>query len=296
MPVCRFERPCHARHASELSTSAGVPLRGLARIALRTALLLGLATSVCQGQSLKVAGSGNGVAAMEVLAQAYRKLDPGFQLQAVPNLGSSGGLKALSASVIDFAIIGRALKSDESAQGLIAFEYGRTPLVLGSSRKEPGSISLQDVADLYAGRVSQWPDGEPVRIVLRPLNDSDTVAISAWSPAIKDAMSLAHARPGMIVAPTDRQSAEQLERLHGSLGTTTLAMILAERRDIRVLPIAGVSPSVKSLKDKTYPYFKRMFLVTRGQGAEHLAKFVAFVRSAEGRAQLERIGHLVPEK
>ncbi len=228
---------------------------------------------------------------MEVVAEAYRTRDPNFKVQAVQNLGTTGGLKALVAKAIDLAVLGRDLKTDEQAQGLIAFEYGRTPLVLGTSRTDLKSLNLQEIADLFAGRVLHWTDGSPVRLVLRPPNDSDTVLMSAWSPAIKEAMALAHARPGMVLASTDQQSADQLERLPGSLGTTTLAMILAKSRDIRALTINGAAPS-----DKTYPYYKRMYLALRSSDAGHATRFVDFLRSGEGRAALERLGHLVPQK
>lgn len=285
MPLPRCDRawPCRA----------SIPHSVFNPRAIVATLLLGSAAMLAQAQTVKLAGSGNGVAAMEVLAEAYRAREPGFRVQAVPNLGSSGGLKALVSGAIDIAVIGRELKSDELAQGLKAVEYGRTPLVLGTSRQAPQSVSLTELADLFAGRVTQWPDGTPVRVVLRPTSDSDTMLMSSWSPAVKEALAQAHARPGMIVAPTDRNSADQIERLAGSIGSTTLAMILAGRRDIRVLPIEGVTPSVQSLADKSYRYFKRMYLVTRINDAEPVNRFADFARSPAGRAALERIGHLV---
>lgn len=292
MLVCDSPRRLKFRHPSTLSTTTR--LNAVAHLVVQATLLFGLCLHGAQAQTVKLGGSGNGVATMEALAEDYGKRDPSFRLQTVSNLGTGGGLKALAASLIEVAMSGRDLNAEERAQGLVSFEYGRTLLVLGTSRKESKSISLQDAADLYAGRIAQWPDGVPVRIVLRPLNDVDTKLLSSWSPALHDAVSLAHARPGMVLAPTDQQSAERLERLPGSLGVTTLAIILAERRDLRVVPIGGVTPSVKALADNSYPYFKRMFLVTRAQPAAHVEKFLAFVRSADGRARLEQLGHLVP--
>lgn len=288
MPACRSDRSCRARGPI-------TPLSHIRRsvvVAVAT-LLLSAVAPAAPAQTLKLAGSGNGVATMEVLAAAYRARETKFQLHVIQNLGSNGAIKALAARAIDVAVIGRDLKGEETALGLTAFEYGRTPLVLGTNRREPKGLSLQEAADLFAGRITHWPDGVPVRLVLRPPTDSDTVLQSAWSPAMKEALNLAHARPGMVIAPTDRQSADQMERLPGSLGSTTLALILAEHRDLRVVPIGGVVPSVKALADATYPYFKRMYLVTRGNEADLAQRFADFVRSGEGRAELTRIGHLV---
>jgi phosphate transport system substrate-binding protein len=99
-------------------------------------------------------------------------------------------------------------------------------------------------------------------------------------------------REGLIVAPTDRHSADAIERTSGSFGTTTLALVVSEKRGIRMLSLSGVTPSTKSVRDGTYPYTKKFFMVTRQAPSPAAAKFIRFVRSPEGKAILSRVGHI----
>lgn len=249
--------------------------------------------SAVYAETIRMSGTGSSLGTMRILGDAYKKVDPTFALEIVPNLGTRGALKALDQNALHFAVIGRPVSTDEAARGLIASEYGRTPFVLASARKEEAGLTLSRVAEIYAGRVSRWPDGTPVRIVLRPANDGDTLLLASFSPAIKDGLSSAMAREGMVVGVTDQDSATEITRLKGGLGTTSLALITSEKRPLYPLPIEGVMPSVQTLNDGSYPYYKAFYLVTRGKPVDAVERFSAFVQSAEGRRLLLGNGHWV---
>ncbi|HZN27691.1 MAG TPA: substrate-binding domain-containing protein [Burkholderiales bacterium] len=258
------------------------------------AVFSALTTPLAYSETVRTGGTGAALGTMRLLANAYAKVDPQFSLGIAPNLGSGGGLKALEQGAVHFAVIGRPLKSEEAARGYAAIEYGRTPFVLATARADAAGITLRGIADIYAGRVSKWPDGTPIRLVLRPANDRDTALLASFSPAIKDAVAGAMAREGMIVAVTDQDSASEIGRIKGALGTLSLALIMSEKRALVALAIDGVKPTVKTLADGAYPYFKSVYIVTKGKPSEAAARFIAFVRSPEGRRILAETGHWVP--
>ena len=247
-------------------------------------------------ETIKLGGTGSGLGTMQQLAEAYARKDPSTQVVIVPNLGSSGGVKALLAGAVDLAVISRAPKNTELAGGLVAYEYGRSPFVFVSHAKTSSDgISRRAAADYFSGRVANWPDGSPVRVVLRPTSDGDTELQAAFSPDMPAAVKAAHARPGMVIANTDQEAADETARLPGSLGTNTLALLYSEDRRLRVLALDGVVPSVKSLADGTYPHHKPLYLLHRGNSVSPTAlRFIDFVRSDEGRALLAKLGHWVP--
>ena len=253
-----------------------------------------LTTPLAYPETVRTGGTGAALGTMRILADAYSKVDPQFSLEIVPNLGSGGGLKALEQGAVHFAVISRPLKSDEMARGHAAIEYGRTPFVLATARGVATGLTLQQIADIYAGRLSKWSDGTPVRVVLRPANDSDTALLARLSPAVKDALAQAMAREGMIVAVTDQDSAHDIGRVKGAIGTSSLALVMSEKRTLVALAIDGVKPTVKTLSDGTYPYFKSVYIVTKGTPSEGTTRFIAFVRSPEGRRILTETGHWVP--
>jgi phosphate transport system substrate-binding protein len=152
--------------------------------------------------------------------------------------------------------------------------------------------TLAEVLEIYAGRKTTWDDGTALRLILRPAADTDTIALRMLSPEMAHAVERSQEREGLIVAMTDQDAADVLERTGGSIGTTTLAMAVSEKRRIRVLSLSGVRPTTKSVRDGTYPYTKTFHMVTRQAPSPIAARFLRFVRSPEGKAILSRVGHV----
>lgn len=264
----------------------------LRRLSLAT--LLSLAALSAAAAPIRVGGTGSALGTMRLLGDAFAKDDSKLRLQVVPNLGSSGGLRALQKGAIDIAVISRPLKPEELAAGLTAYEYGRSPFVLVTNKTDARDLSRDALADMLSGRTSRWPDGTPVRPVLRPASDGDSDLLAAFSPKIAEALAQARAREGLVVASTDQDAADEAERLPGSLAANTLALVLSEKRTLNVLALDGVTPSVKALVQGQYPHFKSLYLVTRPDARVPVNRFIAFVKSAQGRALLEAHGHFVP--
>ena len=159
-------------------------------------------------------------------------------------------------------------------------------------------LSLTQLAELYGGRQTRWADGQPVRLVLRPANDGDTALLASFSPAVKAGLDTAMARDGMVVALTDQDSADAIERLPGALGTSSLALLSAEHRRARALAIDGVMPTVATVVNGRYPFVKTMLLVAKAPVPPAVSQFLAFVASDAGRRILAEHGHApaLPDK
>lgn len=266
-----------------------------ARIIYSTFLSLILFTPLTSGADIiRIGGTGSALATMQQLGEAFSRVHPEHSIKVLPSLGSGGGIKALQGKALDIAVSGRELKPEEIASGLLATEYGRTPFVFAVQRNVPVSnISLQDIADIYAGKKTKWDNGELIRLVLRPKGDSDTILLQAMSPAIEASLNNAYERQGMVIAMTDIDSADNLETLPGSFGTTTLALILSENRKLKTLAIDGVKPDISTIKDGSYRYWKSFIMVTAKSPAGSVQQFVNFVTSPDGQKLLKQSGHHV---
>lgn len=251
--------------------------------------------SAANSVGLRLAGADSGVSAMKRVAQGFQKRNPGFSLLVVPVSGSDAGIKALNAGIADMAVISRPLRNEEIADGLVAYDYGSTPFVFATHKKYLEGITVQQAADIYAGKVTRWPDGTPIRVVLRPAAAQDTAQLADFSPEMKQAVKAAHAREGMIMAIMAKDSVQEIERVPGAFGTTTLALILSEKRNVEALPINGVKPTSKALGDGSYPYFKVMRVVVKGDAPAVARQFIDYLNSPEGRAVLAETGHWLPD-
>lgn len=252
-----------------------------------------LIPAVARAETLKTGGTGGAIGTLHALAESYRKKEPSFQLSVIPNLGSNGGIKAVAAGAIDFAVIGRELKPEERAAGMHGSIYGQTPLLVVTNKTGVKNLSRAQLATLIGNADAKWADGTPVRLILRPVADAENVTLGEFSPEIKQALAAAHARPGMVRAATDQESADQSERLPGSLGTSSLALVRSEKRPLQIVDIDGVQPSVENVRRGAYPYSKSFVLVTKGTPSPATQRFINFVFSDEGRDILAGLGHLV---
>ena len=242
---------------------------------------------------LRIGGTGCAIATMQTLGKAFTKIHPEVTVVITPSLGSSGGIKAMLAGAIDLAISSRDLKPAERAQGVLASEYARTPFVFTvSPRNRVAAITTSELVRIYRGDSTLWPDGKKLRLILRPPEESDTDIVKSMSPKMNRAMQIALAREGMIRAITDQDSADKLEKIPGAIGTSTLAQIISEQRALKPLILNGVIPSLDTLAEGKYPYFKTLLMVSSPKPSPLTQAFIAFVHSAAGRQILAKNGQL----
>jgi len=246
-----------------------------------------------RAETLRITGTGGAIGGMRLLAESFRKAEPGVEVVIPRSIGSTGGIRAAMGGKLDIGLSARPLTAEELAEGGRQFPYARTAFVFAvhPDVKRSG-ITLAEAIDIYAGRKATWEDGSPLRLILRPAADTDTIALQKISPEMAYAVEQAQKREGLIVAMTDQNSADAIERTDGSFGTSTLALVVSEKRRIRMLPVSGVKPTTASVRDGTYPWTKTFFLVTRRTPSPTAERFIRFVRSPEGKAILSRVGHI----
>lgn len=246
--------------------------------------------------TIKIGGTGGAMGTMKELVAAFQKKNSSSRVVIVPNLGTKGGIKAVAEGAIDIGISARVLNSSELSQGLRQIEYARSPVVFVTSHKGARiNLTLDMLIKIYRGEIKTWPDGTPMRIILRPEGDADTVMLKAISPAMKDAVVTAQSREGMLTAITDQDSAGYAEKIRGSFGTSTLTLIIAEKREVTMLPFNGVLPGVEAVLRGAYPFSRLFVMITGPKSSPAANSFVEFASSREGRAILAKTGNMVPK-
>ena len=246
--------------------------------------------------SVKIGGTGAALGTMRVLGEAFHKTHPDATVVIVPGLGSGGGRKALLGGAVDIAVTSKAGKTEEKLEGAVATLYGRSPFVFATSKKNSASaLTTREILEIWNGNKATWSNGQRLRLILRPETDSDTDVLKSVSPVMAQAVKAALSREGMRMAVTDGDSADAIESTPGALGTSLLALILAEKRSLKPLLLDRVEPSPKTIADGSYRYFKSLYLITRSNPSGLAQRFLSFVLSAQGREILVRLGYLVVE-
>jgi phosphate transport system substrate-binding protein len=266
--------------------------RMMPRIALIAALLFGGGNFAVAAEGILRVGGTGAVTAM--LPQLFAAFESGEEVrfEVVPSLGTSGSLRALSDDVLDIAVSGRVLTEKERKLGLIEAVAIRTPYVLITSHPRPGNLNRGEIAGLFKSPQAKWADGAPVRIVLRPKSDSDTAVLGGMFPGMAAAIEEARIRPDVPMAATDQDNADLAERAPASLAGATLTQIQTERRNLRLVSIDGVSPSLEALADGRYPFEKTLYFILPARKNAQAERFITFLGTAAGQAALRAAGTL----
>ncbi len=244
--------------------------------------------AAASAQHLTIGGTGAALGGMRLLSEAFSAQYPDAEIQVLPSLGSKGGIMALLDDKIDLAVFSRRLKAEELAGGVEEVLYANTPLVLvGQADVASGSLSIDDVMDIFAGRMKAWQDGTPLRLVIRPPHETDFKLLRRKSSDMDQAIASAYERPGLLMAENDQENCSMIETLPGAFGLASLAQILSEERNIKVLLPASDQPSAAD----SLTMSKSFYLGVKKQSPPLALAFVDFVLSDAGRKLLEDHGH-----
>lgn len=284
----------HAR--AEENVSMSQRFRTIASsLLLWVSVVIGIAIArpALAGEVLRIGGTGTALGSMKLIGSEFEKSHPGIRCRVLPSMGSSGAIRAVAKGALDIGLVSRPFNGEEFRLGLSLIEYAETPFVLVTRNSIPVSgLSTSQIVKIYTGEMQAWPNGERIRLILRPATETDTFLARRVSPEMGPAVDAALSRQGMLMGLTDQDSIHMLEKTPGALGFSTLTQVVAEKRRVKVLAVNGVYPTTKALAAKVYPLAKKLYLVTKPRPSAAARRFIDFVQSAQGRKILEETGNV----
>ncbi|KAF0144298.1 MAG: phosphate transport system substrate-binding protein [Nitrospirae bacterium] len=263
---------------------------------LSAAILLSTITGLEAAENtIKISGTGGAIAVIKEMAAAFRKKNPHVNILVItPPLGSRGGIRAVIEGSLDIGLSNRDLLDEEKNKDVRVIEYGKSPLVFVTRADNPLSdITVKMVEDIYTGRLVNWQDGSPIRLVVRPATDMHSIELKGLSLGMKKAVENVLSRKGVTMAATDDENADLLEKLQGSFGVSAYAQVIAEKRNLKILSLNGVKPVPETIANNTYPLINISYLVIKTKPLLIVKQFTDFVLSKEGQTILRRLGYLV---
>jgi len=249
-----------------------------------------LGCSLAQAEVIRVGGIGASLGLLKALGEGFTRHSPADRLEVVSGLGSNGALAATAAGALSLAISGRSLTAAEEAQGLVATPFGETPLVFVHSGQIPLDMTLSDIIRAHSGALDKTPGGEPLRLILRPANDSPTVYIAKAIPGMAEALEQARGRNDLPVAATDQDNMEMLRRIPGAFASMTLAQLAMEPNALQHVRVSGTEPSIKMMKQGKYSYKLGMTLVAKAEPMPVLQRFFAYLATEDANRIFEKAG------
>ena len=240
--------------------------------------------------TLTVGGVGSITPLMQRLVQQYQAMQNEDQVQVVdPPIGSTGGVRALAAGKLDVVVSGRPLRPDEAGQ---TQPWLRTPLVLATQGGRMKGLDQDILVQIFSGQRKTWDDGQPLRLVIRGLFESETQMLAAVSPAVRQALEQAVNRHEALMADNDLDAVAKLEKIRGSFGTTSLGLLKATQSSLTVLPFNGRVPTLDAMRQGDDPWVRPYYLVHRAPSAPAVQRFLAYLRSPAAQTLAQELGYL----
>lgn len=240
---------------------------------------------------LVLGGVGGGLGTLRTLGAMFTRAS-GIPVTVIPSLGTQGGIKATMDGKLHLSLVGRSLTDPEQASGLSTLESWRTAIGFVTDQHTVPSMKAAEIAELLRDDHAKWPDGTPVRPILRPPTESDYPPLFAQFPGVEAAIARLRGRREIPIAATDQETLDLAERITGSLTSTTLAQVITELRNLRFIAVDGVEPTINALESGAYKASKTLNLVRRGTVLPQAEAFIAFLTTQDCRAAIRRCGFL----
>lgn len=237
----------------------------------------------------------NGVMPLaRALAEAYMAAEPGAVVTFGNGLGSRARLDSLRAGRMDIALASHGLDTAAlRAEGMPVHRIAQTPVVFGvhSASVSLDGLPSSRLCDVLAGRETSWrPLGDgrdlPIVLVVRPEAEVDM-------EVLRDRVACAHdvvITPSAVVVEETADMARAITNTEGAIGITTATVASQSGGAIRAMALDGVMPGVEAVREGRYALTRSSYLITRGDAHAGVARFLAFVASAEGQRVLEANG------
>jgi phosphate transport system substrate-binding protein len=268
------------------------------KILLLTAAGFGLITSQGLADRLVIKGSDTlGAKLVPQLAEAFKAKHPGTTFDIAAE-GSTTGIAAIIDGTAQIGMASRRAKASEvgaaASKGVnmrpTVVAYDGIAVIVNAANPIKG-LTKKQVEQIFTGDVTDWSavGGNPGKLSVYTRNTSS----GTYSDFKELAMKKRDYAPSAQKMAGNEQIASEVGRNRDGIGYVGLAYVNAG--GIKIVPVDGNLPSVKSVQAKNYPYARPTFYYTNGEPSGVAREFVDFTLSPEGQKIVLQVG-FVPVK
>ncbi|MDR3641822.1 MAG: phosphate ABC transporter substrate-binding protein [Humidesulfovibrio sp.] len=263
-------------------------------LALATSMLvLGLAATSFAGE-IAVKGSTTVQPIMQKAVEAFMAQHKGVSI-SISASGSGDGAKALIDGSTPLAMMSREMKGTEIQQAnskgvhpkqiVIAYDC-ITPIVNSSNPVK--NLTLAQLKDIFTGKVTDWKEvggaAGPIAVISR---DSSSGTFEYWGEhVLKNERVYARAQ----MQASNGAVAQVVSKQKGAIGYVGLAY--AKAPGLKDLTVEGVSGSIATTLNGTYPVSRGLYLYTNGEPTGDTAKLVDYILSPAGQKIVASVDYI----
>jgi phosphate transport system substrate-binding protein len=242
-------------------------------------------------ESIVIKGSTTVLPIAQAALEAYMKANKDVQI-SLSGAGSGDGIKALIDKTTDIANSSREIKKEEislsATKGVkpvahvVAFD-ALIPVVHPNNKVK--DLSLDQLSQIYQGKITNWKEvgGDDLKIVVIS-RDSSSGTFESWDHFV---MKKAKVTPRAQMMASNGAIVTAIAKNRYAISYLGMGYI---NKSVKPIQVNGVSGSAQTVLSKQYPLARELYMYTNGEPAGEVAKYIAFVKSAEGQKIVEKVG------
>ncbi len=264
------------------------------------AVLLGLALGISEAKAERLVIKGSdtlGAKLVPQLAEQFKAQHPGTTFDIAAE-GSTTGIAAIIDGTAEIGMSSRRAKSSEvgaaTAKGRnmkpVIVAYDGIAVIVNSANPVK-SLTKKQVEQIFTGEVTDWSavGGTGGKISIYTRNTSSGTYSEFKELAMK---KRDYAGSSQKMAGNEQIAAEVGKNPNG---VGYVGMAYTKASGVKVVSIDGATPSVKSVQDHSYPYWRPTFYYTNGEPSGLAKQFVDFTLGSGGQKIVAQVG-FVPIK
>lgn len=238
-----------------------------------------------------IAGSGSVKPLVQILADAWTEEGPGRVIEFLPSTHTAGGVSAVASGTADLGMISRPLKDAEKAMGLSLRPLSDDGLVIAADRDAGATeITTEQVRAVYSGKVGRWKElgGVDEEIVILDRNEDESAKIVLRQYVLGPKLKIA---PDAIILYYESEMVSALEKTPYAIGYFSMGDALSKGRDVALLKVDGVEPTVANILSDRYPVVRQLGLVFRKDIDPAAKSLLDYMLSDEGAKLMTDSGY-----
>ena len=243
-----------------------------------------------QKQTITISGSTTVLPIVQKAADQYMTLYPEANIQ-ISGGGSGVGIQAIGAKTVDIGMTSREVTPAEMAKYpiFVVTTIAQDGIaVIVNPKNTIQYITLDQLKDIYLGKITKWT--EITGAGVQGTNNQIVIVgrdSASGTRTYFDETVLAKATPvnTMLEKNSNGAVTQTVARTPGAIGYVSIGFVT---NDVKAVPIwynaqKIVAPSISTVKDKTYPVSRDLYVITNGQPSGLAGDFIKYILSPDGQ-------------
>ncbi len=247
-------------------------------------LIIAIPMFAKKANQLTCSGSTTVLPIAQAAAEAFMTKFPSVNV-SIRGGGSGVGIAALISGSCDIASSSRPMKAKEVTQAKgkgvnpTAYFVANDGIAIIINNTNPvKDLTLKQLKSIYTGKITNWNQlgGKNLPIVVI----SRDVASGTFEVFNEKALQGSKVIDSAQMLASNNAVASSVGNTPGAIGYVGLGYVTD---DVHALVIDNVTPTEKTVKDKSYKLSRKLYMYTNGKAQGNAANFISFIQSAEGQ-------------